>query len=91
MTVYLVLYDHEAVEIGKKLFSSMKEYIDDHYVEAKDENYDPHLYETSMGNVSGDTQCCKSAGSFWYDAAPKPAAVPVKAESEEKKKRKKSC
>jgi len=32
MTVYLVLYDHESVEVSKKLFSKIEEYIDDHYV-----------------------------------------------------------
>ena len=39
MTVYLVLYDHESVEVSKKLFSKIEEYIDDHYVERKDEGY----------------------------------------------------
>ncbi|MGN1140740.1 MAG: macro domain-containing protein [Oliverpabstia sp.] len=39
MTVYLVLYDHESVEVSKKLFSKIEEYIDDHYVEMKDEGY----------------------------------------------------
>lgn len=37
MTVYLVLYDHESVEVSKKLFSKIEEYIDDHYVEVNDE------------------------------------------------------
>lgn len=32
MTVYLVLYDHESVEVSKKLFAKIEEYIDDHYV-----------------------------------------------------------
>lgn len=36
MTVYLVLYDHESVEVSKKLFSRIEEYIDDHYVEEHD-------------------------------------------------------
>lgn len=39
MTVYLVLYDHESVEVSKKLFSKIEEYIDDHYVAEKDEGY----------------------------------------------------
>ena len=42
MTVYLVLYDHESVEISKRLFASIEEYIDDHYVAEKDEGYLPH-------------------------------------------------
>lgn len=41
MTVYLVLYDYESVEISRKLFASVEEYIDDHYVEEKDERYFP--------------------------------------------------
>ena len=39
MTVYLVLYDHESVEVSKKLFSKIEEYIDDHYVAEKKEGY----------------------------------------------------
>lgn len=39
MTVYLLLYDHETVEVSKKLFSKIEEYIDDHYVADKDEGY----------------------------------------------------
>lgn len=39
MAVYLVLYDHESVEVSKKLFSKIEEYIDDHYVEVKHEGY----------------------------------------------------
>ncbi|MGN0292449.1 MAG: macro domain-containing protein [Lachnospiraceae bacterium] len=38
MTVYLVLYDYESVEISRKLFASVEEYIDDHYVEEKGES-----------------------------------------------------
>lgn len=39
MTVSLVLYDRQSVSVSKKLFASVKEYIDDHYVEAKDESF----------------------------------------------------
>ncbi len=38
MLVYLVLYDRDAVLISRKLSSSIDEYIDDHYVETKDEH-----------------------------------------------------
>ena len=34
MTVYLVIFDRSAYQIGGKLFSDIKEYIDDNYVEA---------------------------------------------------------
>lgn len=40
MIVYMVLYDRESVAISQKLFSSIEEYIDDHYVEDKDETFD---------------------------------------------------
>lgn len=33
MTVYLVIFDKTAVDIGKKLFSDINEYIDDKYVD----------------------------------------------------------
>ncbi len=39
MTVYLVLYDRSSVSVSKKLFAEISEYIDDHYVTAKDERY----------------------------------------------------
>lgn len=38
MTVYVVLFDKELNETGTKLYSSIKEYIDDTYV---DEHYEP--------------------------------------------------
>ncbi len=37
MLVYLVLYDRSAVSLSKKLTATLDEYIDDHYVEEKDE------------------------------------------------------
>lgn len=39
MLVYLVLYDRSAVLVSRKLFAAIDEYIDDHYVEEKDELY----------------------------------------------------
>lgn len=39
MLVYLVLYDRNAVAVSKKLFASVEEYIDDHYVEENNEEY----------------------------------------------------
>ncbi len=39
MTVYLVLYDRNSVSVSKKLFDQIREYIDDHYVEEKNERY----------------------------------------------------
>ena len=38
MTVYLVIFDKASFILGEKIFSSIREYIDDNYV---DTNYDP--------------------------------------------------
>lgn len=52
MTVYIVLYDHESVEIGKKLFSSVKEYIDEHYIEQKRRQYEYPAYQTLQSSMA---------------------------------------
>ena len=33
LTVYLVLYDRDSLAVSWKLFASVEEYIDDHYVQ----------------------------------------------------------
>ncbi|WP_242982789.1 hypothetical protein [Faecalibacterium prausnitzii] len=33
LTVYLVLYDRGSLAVSRKLFASVEEYIDDHYVQ----------------------------------------------------------
>ena len=39
LTVYLVLYDRGSLAVSRKLFASVEEYIDDHYVAQNDEIY----------------------------------------------------
>ncbi len=39
LTVYLVLYDRQSLAVSRKLFASVEEYIDDHYVATKDESW----------------------------------------------------
>lgn len=39
LTVYLVLYDRRSLAVSRKLFASVEEYIDDHYVAQNDESY----------------------------------------------------
>ena len=39
LTVYLVLYDRHSLAVSRKLFTSVEEYIDDHYVAQNDESY----------------------------------------------------
>ena len=40
LTVYLVLYDRDSLAVSRKLFTSVEEYIDDHYVAQNDESYE---------------------------------------------------
>ena len=40
LTVYLVLYDRHSLAVSLKLFTSVEEYIDDHYVAQNDESYE---------------------------------------------------
>lgn len=39
LLVYLVLYDRAAVEVSKRFFTSLEEYIDNHYVDSRYECY----------------------------------------------------
>ena len=66
MTVYLVLYDHESVEVSKKLFASIEEYIDDHYVGEKNEQYS--LYEDSRRRASAGDMVREDSASYLFDA-----------------------
>ncbi|MDO4650902.1 MAG: O-acetyl-ADP-ribose deacetylase [Eubacteriales bacterium] len=38
MTVYIVIFDKKAVQIGEKLFADIQEFIDDHYVEEHEDS-----------------------------------------------------
>ncbi len=40
--VYMVLYDRNSVTVSRRLFRSIEEYIDDHYVESNNESYRPN-------------------------------------------------
>ena len=66
MTVYLVLYDHESVEVSKKLFARIEEYIDDHYVAEKYEGY------------PSPKACYSSSAMHSETMAPAMASVPSK-------------
>ena len=67
--MYLVVYNREVFQIGKRLFDSVQEYIDDHYVQmhAPQNDY--------AGNVSfsmGMSSARPSAGRRPANARPKP-------------------
>lgn len=42
LQIYLVLYDKESLDVSRRLFASVDQYIDDHYVTEKDESYPDH-------------------------------------------------
>lgn len=42
LQVYLVLYDKESWDMSRKIFASVEQYIDDHYVDKNDESYPDH-------------------------------------------------
>ena len=70
LTVYLVLYDRHSLAVSRKLFASVEEYIDDHYVVQNDESYQfdrrRRLEEDAAPPMIG---------------APAPAAAPMAARS----------
>ena len=49
LTVYLCVYDREAYTFSQKLFNDIQSFIDDDYVEERDEDYFDGYY---LGNVS---------------------------------------
>lgn len=57
MMVYLVVYDKESVEVSQKLFASIEEYIDDHYVEIKNEGF-PEILESELSEKELERRSC---------------------------------
>lgn len=75
MTVYLVLYDHESVEVSKKLFASIEEYIDDHYVGEKNEQYG--VYEDYRRNALDGDMVREESARYLFDAGQKSSTTSV--------------
>lgn len=57
MMVYLVVYDKESVEVSQKLFASIEEYIDDHYVEIKNEGF-LEILESELSEKELERRSC---------------------------------
>ena len=71
MTVYIVIFDRAAYQIGGKLFSDIAEYIDDHYVDAHTDK----RYERQRRNrLLEEEMAFGSAGRT--EAFPPAASVP---------------
>ena len=71
LTVYLVLYDRHSLAVSRKLFTSVEEYIDDHYVAQNDESY----------QFDRRRRLEEAAAPMLEAAAPPPPAAPMAARS----------
>ena len=79
LTVYLVLYDRDSLAVSRKLFASVEEYIDDHYVAQNDESYQLLEEDTALADREYPAQEC--APPVFAAAPPPPAAAPMAARS----------
>lgn len=71
LTVYLVLYDRHSLAVSRKLFASVEEYINDHYVAQNDESYE----------FDRRRRLEEDAALPMMGAVPAPAAAPMAARS----------
>ena len=80
LTVYLVLYDRHSLAVSRKLFTSVEEYIDDHYVAQNDESYqfDRRRRESAERRR---WRLEEAAPMLEAAAPPPPAAAPMAARS----------
>ena len=88
LTVYLVLYDRDSLAVSRKLFASVEEYIDDHYVAQIDESYQfnrrrreyvERWEDAALADREYPAQEC--APPVFAAAPPPPAAAPMAARS----------
>lgn len=72
MTVYLVIFDHKAYQISEKLFSDIKAYIDDRYVDEHTDTYEQRTQRMRREAVSSPIPpvCSASAPSMAPYKAP---------------------
>ncbi len=71
MTVYLVIFDRQACQIGGKLFADIAAYIDDHYVDAHTDLPQERLRRVRVLERQAKAVC--------EDAAPEPMMAPAAA------------
>ena len=76
LTVYLVLYDRDSLAVSRKLFTSVEEYIDDHYVAQNDESY---RFDRRRREWAEQRRLEEAAALPMLGAVPAPAAAAPKA------------
>ena len=79
LTVYLVLYDRDSLAVSRKLFASVEEYIDDHYVAQNDESYEFDRRRRELAAQRWRLE--EEAALPMLGAVPAPAAAPRTARS----------
>ena len=92
MTVYLVLYGQESLDIGHKLFAEIQEYIDNHYVEQRlplenrrrdrDEPQESVALNAAAPQIDWDAMAAPQAAKPAPMSKPKAAKCPVFAKPE---------
>ncbi len=71
MNVYLVVYDKETLRVSEKLFSSVKKYIDENYVEYGDnERYSLRRSECKTNPILQETDSQKTYSSSLEESVP---------------------
>ena len=79
LTVYLVIYDRHSLAVSRKLFASVEEYIDDHYVAQNDESYE---FDRRRRELSERRRLLEEDAALpMLGAVPAPAAAPRTARS----------
>ena len=81
LTVYLVLYDRHSLAVSRKLFASVEEYIDDHYVAQNDESYQFDRRRRESAERRRWRLEEEAAPMLEAAAPPPPAAAPMAARS----------
>ena len=61
MTIYLLVYDREIFRIGKRIYTDIEEYIDDHYAEALSESFLTEAQKSASMPMAGSTLRPKNA------------------------------
>ena len=77
MTVYLILYDFDSFTVSQKYLTSVKEYIDAHYIAAHHKAYcSPSIQNTRKSN--SDRFLKRQAAAAHASLPPPPASMPAK-------------
>ena len=81
LTVYLVLYDRDSLAVSRKLFATVEEYIDDHYVAQNDESYQVDRWRRESAERRRWRLEEEATPMLETAAAPPPPAAPMAARS----------